>query len=175
MRVSSVLDEAVKEDSHLVAFKLVITHHIKEFISSILKEENLCLNRVAVEQLVTYLWESFNQKLEEVAAVSFVLLPCSPVDCDCCYGINLFKAFSKEMDQVTNVKHISAKNIDELGLSVIDFLEYFIYNFISYVLYSVLEVRNDSIVSFLEILILRIALTHFVCEHLSDYVNKNSF
>lgn len=55
MRVSSVLDEAVKEDSHLVAFKLVITHHIKEFISSILKEENLCLNRVAVEQLVTYL------------------------------------------------------------------------------------------------------------------------
>jgi hypothetical protein len=49
------LNEAVEEDGHLVPLELVLTHYLEELVSTVLKEEDLSLQRISVQKLVSNL------------------------------------------------------------------------------------------------------------------------
>lgn len=50
MRAVGVLDEAVKQDDHLVKLERVVSHHSDKGVQSILEEEELGALRVRVEK-----------------------------------------------------------------------------------------------------------------------------
>jgi hypothetical protein len=64
------LDEAVEEDSHLVSLELVLTHYLEEFVSTVLKEEDLSLQRISVQELVSNLRERLYHQVKYVSAAA---------------------------------------------------------------------------------------------------------
>ena len=60
-------------------------------------------------------------------------------------------------------------------MTIIHLLEDIENEFISNILEAVLEIRDDSIVSFLEILELRVTLAHFIGEDLTDDIDQDIF
>ena len=98
VRVCCVLDEAVEEDSHLVSLELVLTHYLEELVSPVLKEEDLCLKRISVQELVSNLRQGLYHQVEDVSsAVSGCLIILTLVLCgDSHHWVCLFEALSKE-------------------------------------------------------------------------------
>ena len=60
-------------------------------------------------------------------------------------------------------------------MTIIHLLEDIENEFISNILEAILEIRDDSIVSFLEILELRVTLAHFIGENLTDDIDQDIF
>jgi hypothetical protein len=98
VRVCCVLDEAIEEDGHLVSLELVLAHYLEELISTVLKEEDLRLKRISVQELVSNLREGLNHQVKDVSAtVSGCLVVLALVlSGDSHHWVCLLEALSKE-------------------------------------------------------------------------------
>jgi len=109
VRISCVLNETIEKYDHLITFKLVFDHDIKQLISTVLKEKDFSLEWVSVEKLVSNLRKRLNHKIENVLTVSTnrLFLIISVTYLNSRYWIYLFETLGKESNQVTSVEHIS--------------------------------------------------------------------
>ena len=74
MWVCCILDEAIQQYYHLIALILILAHYLQKLIHAILKEKDLGLQRITVEQLIADLGQSVYHQLEALGAKANIIM-----------------------------------------------------------------------------------------------------
>jgi len=66
VRIVGILNEAVKQNGHVVKFKHVFGHHVNQIVATVFKEVQLSLLRVGIKQLVSNKSQRFDHQSKQV-------------------------------------------------------------------------------------------------------------
>ena len=107
--VRSVLNEAVEEEHHLVSFEHVVDHDLDKLIHAILQEVNFRLQRIIIQKLIGNLGQCLRHELESVPGLRDLRVVDRATDAH--KWVDLLERHGEEMDQVTEVEHVSGKHV----------------------------------------------------------------